>query len=75
MIHEGSVSNPIVVVQRAKKKTLLQGYKEAFLVDCVHDVTPQAVLPQGAATRVWTPPPMSCYKVNWEAYLNSITRL
>ena len=37
MIHEGSGSNPIAVVQRAKD--LLQGYKEAFLIDCVRDVT------------------------------------
>ena len=32
-------------------------------------------IPQGGPVMTWVPPPMNCYKVNWEAYMDSATKM
>ena len=72
MVHEGYACNPTAVVQRATK--LLQGSREAF--QPVRDrgmVDPPVGLPH--AVMAWVPPPMNCFKVNWEVYKDSATKM
>uniref|UniRef100_A0A2N9IYL0 Uncharacterized protein n=1 Tax=Fagus sylvatica TaxID=28930 RepID=A0A2N9IYL0_FAGSY len=60
--------------QRATK--LLQGYRDALHFAGVRDrvVDSLAGQPQREPARAWVPPPRSCYKVNWEACMDSATQ-
>ena len=75
MVYEGTTSNPFAVVQRATK--LLQGYRDALHVAGVRDRVVDNLVgqPQREPARACMPPSRSCHRVNWEACMDSATRV
>ena len=70
VIHEGIVSNPIVVVQQASK--LLNDYRDALVIRGIYgQVDGRVAAERISQDHVWMPPGEGFMKVNWDLACNS----